>query len=86
MTAMAELESLDRLLDPVGDCFTDEVAARIVNLRADARVQSRLEDLAERNAEGTITSEEKSEYSSLVSAGNLISILQAKARVKLARG
>ncbi len=86
MTAVTELESLDRLLDPVRDCLTVEVAGRIAALRASADVQLRLDTLAERNAEGTITRDERSEYESLVSAGNLIAVLQAKARSKLARG
>ena len=86
MQSATEFQTLDRLLDPLQDCFTTEVASQIVNLRADDSVQSRLDELAERNSEGTITAEERSEYQALVSVGNLIAVLQAKARLSLTSG
>lgn len=81
-----KLQTLARLLDPVRDCFTPEVASRISRLRADATVQRRLDDLAARNAEGVITPDERAEYEALVSAGNLVAVLQAKARSVAAVG
>src|SRR2546423_12378599 len=86
MNTTAELETLDRLHDPVRDCFTPDVAKRIVGLRADAEAQARLDALAVKNAEGTITPDERAEYEALVSAGNLIAVLQAKARAALGGG
>ncbi len=80
MSTTIELHTLDRLLDPVRDCLTPDVAARLAGLRADETVQAKLDAFAERNAEGTITADERAEYESLVSAGNLIAVLQAKAR------
>ncbi|MDB5308979.1 MAG: hypothetical protein JWO38_3181 [Gemmataceae bacterium] len=80
MQTTTELKILDRLLDPIRDCLTVEVAARLVGLRADEATQSLLDQLAEKNAEGTITPDERAEYESLVTAGNLIAVLQAKAR------
>ena len=85
MSTIAELETLDRLLDPVRDCLTVDVAERIVHLRADDAAQGRLDDLAVKNAEGTITPDERAEYEALVSVGNLIAVLQAKARTALDR-
>lgn len=79
------LPLLTQLLHPLQDCLTPEVAERISALRADASVQSRLETLAMRNVEGTITPEERSDYESLVSAGNLIAVLQAQARATIVR-
>jgi hypothetical protein len=83
MHQTAEIQTLDRLLDPIRACFTPEVAAQVAGLRADATAQARLDDLAERNAEGTITADEREEYEALVRAGNLIAVLQAKARASL---
>lgn len=83
MQTTPELKTLDRLLDPIRDCFTTEVARRIVALRADETVQACLDELAEKNAEGTITPDERGEYEALISAGNLIAVLQAKARSAL---
>ena len=71
---------LDRLLDPVRDAFTPEVARAIADLRADAATQDRLDDLAERHHEGGLSPDELAEYQALVNAINLISVLQAKAR------
>ena len=78
-----EIRTLDRLLDPLRECFTPEVAAQIAALRADPATQARLDELAERNAAGTITADEREEYEALVRAGNLIAVLQAKARASL---
>ncbi len=74
---------LDDLLDPIGNCLTLDVATRIAALRADARTESRLERLAEKNAEGTITAKELAEYSSLVEALDVVAIVQAVARKAL---
>lgn len=77
---------LDRLLNPVRDVLTPEVAQAIADLRADATTQGRLDDLAERHHEGQLTPDELTEYQSLVSGINLISVLQAKARSVLKAG
>jgi len=82
--ALTELRALDRLLTPLQEWLTPEVATRIAGLRADALTRARLDDLAGKNAEGTISPEERSEYEALVSAGNLIAVLQAKTRAVLA--
>jgi hypothetical protein len=71
---------LDRMLEPVTDCLTPEVARRLAQMRADPELQARIDDLADRCTEGALTAEEKLEYETYVRAGNLIAILQAKAR------
>jgi hypothetical protein len=71
---------LDRLLNPVRDVLTPEVARAIADLRADAATQERLDDLGERHHEGRLSPEELAEYQALVNSINLISVLQAKAR------
>lgn len=73
-------ELLDRLLNPIRDVLTPEVAQAIADLRADAVVQGRLDDWAERHHEGQLTAEELAEYTNLVGAVNLIAVLQSKAR------
>jgi hypothetical protein len=52
----------------------------LANLRADAATQARLDDFASRNTSGQLTPAERAEYEVLVAAGNLIAVLQAKAR------
>ena len=76
---------LDRLLAPVTQCFTPEVAERLVALRTDAETQSRIEELAEKANEGELSPEELAEYEDYVEAVDLIAILQSRARAVLAK-
>jgi hypothetical protein len=76
---------LDQLLEPVSRCLTPEVARALSNLRASAKAQARIEELADRCVEGKLTSEEEAEYDAYLWGGNLIAILQAKARALLAK-
>jgi len=75
--------TLTRLLEPVGRCLTPGVAQELVNLRADPVVQKRIEELADKNTEGELSSEERDEYETYVRANEIIAILQAKARAIL---
>jgi hypothetical protein len=83
MAAIAASRILDDLLEPVGQCLTLDVAARIAALRADPKTQSRLDALAEKNAEGTLTAKENAEYAAYVEALDVVAILQAVARKAL---
>ena len=71
---------LDRLLNPLRDVLTPEVARAIADLRADAATQARLDELASRHHEGQLSTEDLAEYRALVNGMNLISVFQAKAR------
>ncbi len=71
---------LDELLEPLGACLTAEVAERVANLRAPESTQARMEALAQKSQEGSLSDPEREEYQALVSAGNFIAILQSKAR------
>ena len=71
---------LDRILDPLTDCFTPEVARRIVELQADQQARRRLDELAAKANEGQLTPQEDAEYKQSVDAIDLLAILQAKAR------
>lgn len=71
---------LDRLLTPLADCFTPEVAAKIADLRADDATQQRIDYLAEKANEGALTGEERDEYEVYVLTIDVIAVLQAKAR------
>lgn len=82
---MATTSYLDRFLDPVTDSFTPEMAHTVVNLRADAETQVRIEELRHKANLGTLTSEEDAEYKEFVEAVDIISIIQSKARKFLAK-
>jgi hypothetical protein len=76
---------LDRLLDPVGDFLTPEVARRLVSYRADPIVQARIDELAVKCNEGLLTPAERHEYEAAISAIDFVTFLQAKARTVLER-
>ncbi len=76
---------LDQLLDPVTRCLTPDAAKSLLQLRAPATAQARIEALADKCTAGTLTSDEEAEYDSYLWAGNLIAVLQAKARALLAQ-
>ena len=71
---------IDRLMDPVGRCLTPDVAKRIVSLRADEDLQSRVDDLADKANAGTLSPEERSEYEQYVNFSQFVTLLQIKAR------
>ena len=71
---------LDRLLEPLAGCLTPDVATKIADLRADETMQERIDYLAERSNEGTLTAEERDEYAGYLHAIDVIAVLQAKAR------
>lgn len=74
---------LERLLDPLTRCLTPESARALVALRADAVAQARIAELAEKCNQGQLGPEERREYETYVQVGNLVAILQAKARLLL---
>jgi len=76
---------LERLLDPVSRSLNVDAARKLVQLKADPKAQARVDELARKCNEGELTSVERSEYERYVTVGNLIAILQAKARLILAR-
>ena len=77
---VSESSVIDRLMDPVGRCLTPEVAKRIVSLRADSVLQSRVDVLADKANTGTLSDEERSEYEQYVNFSQFVTLLQIKAR------
>ena len=65
--------------------MNDEAAQKLISIKADRQVRMRIADLARRCNEGELTPDEHSEYETYVMAGEFIAILQAQARILLAR-
>jgi hypothetical protein len=76
---------LERLLEPVSSSLNEEAARKLIAIRADAELQARVGVLARKCNEGELTPAERSEYEQYVLIGDLLAILQAKARVLLQR-
>ena len=83
MGAMVDQHVLDEVLEPVGSCLTPEVARRIADLRAGAATQARLDQLADKSTQGSLSADEAAEYHTYVTAINFLGILQSKARAIL---
>jgi len=55
----------------------------VVELRIDSSVQERIDRLAERANDGTLSDDERLEYEALINTADFISILKLKARKQL---
>ena len=76
---------LDRLLDPLGNCLTVESARRLLKLKADRQLQTRMARLADKSNQGALTPEERSEYENYVKFGTFVALLKSKARLLLSK-
>ena len=85
MSTSTETAALDRVLEPVTDILTPEVARGIADMRADPQLQARLDELASKSTQDQLTDAERQEYEDYVDAIDFIGIFQAKARAVLAR-
>ncbi len=65
--------------------MTPQFARQLVDLRLDPQLQKQLDRLADKCNEGRLSPKERATYESYVSAIDVISILQSKARRVLAR-
>lgn len=74
------------MIDPIARVFTPESAREILEVRADDETQRRIDELADKCNEGTLTADERDEYQQFVSWFNLLTLLQAKARTVLKNG
>lgn len=76
---------LDRLLDGFASKLTPGTARALVDFRIEDEDRERIRDLADKCNEGLLTPEEKQEYEDYIRAGDLITLLQSKARLYLKR-
>ena len=75
----------DRILDPLAECLTPEVATRILEIRLDPNIQARVDELAAKANEGELTAEERAEYEIVIEKADLLGIFKSLARQVLAR-
>jgi hypothetical protein len=76
---------LDRFLDPVAQILPPDTARQILDLRLDPQLQARLDELAEKANQGTLSAEERQEYEEYVEGLDLIAVFKLKARAALRR-
>ncbi len=75
--------AFERGLDPVLRFLTPDQVRALVDYRGDATLVHRIEELAAKQNEGDLTSEEIAEYQGYVQANRFIAILQARAKALL---
>lgn len=76
---------LFRFLDSVMQILPPDIAVKIVEIRLDPSLQTRLDILAEKGNRGCLSTEEREEYAEYVEALDIIATLKIKARAAMRR-
>ena len=76
---------LERILEPVSSSLNEEAARKLLDIKADRKMQALVSKLADKCNEGSLTPEERREYEMYVMAGHFVAILKAKARILVPR-
>jgi len=74
----------DEILDPIAECLTPEVARQILAVQIDPQVQARVDELAAKASEGTLTADERDQYEDLIERADLLGIVKSLARQAVA--
>jgi hypothetical protein len=81
-----EAKIWERVIDPDDASFPPEVAGSILKLGFKDADVARMNELSQKASEGTLTVEEQNELDGYEHIGGFLNILQAKARLSLAKG
>lgn len=82
---MSTASLLDRFLDPVVEFLSADAAQKIIDLRIDQELQARLDALADKANEGTLSAAEQEEYEGYIDDLDTIAIFKLKAKAALRR-
>lgn len=82
---MSTTSILDRFLEPVVEFLPADTARKIIDLRIDASLQERIDELAEKANQGTLSADEREEYAAYIEELDMIAILKLKAQAALRR-
>lgn len=77
------MSCLDQFLDPKNGWFTPEAARQIVAWRPDDAIRARIQELGNKANSDELTPGEDAEYEQLIDEGDMIALLQLKARAVL---
>ena len=83
MSRAATISVLDQIVEPVVRSLNVDAARALLGIRASKPAAKRTALLARKCNEGALTPEERAEYETNVLAGELLALLQAKARAIL---
>lgn len=79
-------EAFHRCTDSFFALLTPEQMQRLANLQCDAKLQGRLEVLADKANEGLLSVAERAEYEGYIEANSILSVLRAEARFRVGHG
>jgi hypothetical protein len=82
-SSITEWEILADVIAPDQGELAAEVAQSVLRWKFTDRALARMNHLADHNNKGTITAQERQDLEKYLRVGNLINILQAKARLPL---
>jgi hypothetical protein len=84
-SAEADLEPViwARLIRAQKSAVSPEVAHYLLSIEFGEADRTRMNELADRSEAGTLTQEERAEFDSYLHIGNLLAVMQSKARVVL---
>ena len=80
---LTEAEVLDQLVTAEHPGLTPEAARVLLSLRFNADAIRRMNELAEKNRQGTLSAAEQAALEKYRRVGHFLNIVQAKARVRL---
>ena len=80
MTATFDTLAFDRGTDPILRLLTPGQVQALAAYRGDEALRQRIDELASRNGEGSLTEREQAEYEGYVRANKFVATLQARAR------
>ncbi len=72
-----------RLMQTPGDELSPEAAEYLLSIRFGENDVCRMRQLAERSEAGELTDDERTEFDSYLHVGNLLAVIQSKARLAL---
>ena len=84
-TPSREAAIWSRLMQAQKDDITPQVAEYLLSIAFAESDRYRMEELAVRSEAGTLTTEEQTEFDSYLHVGNLLAVMQSRARVALHR-
>jgi hypothetical protein len=83
ITPRDEADIWARLIESQPEELTPEAARYLLHFRFTENDQSRMQELADRSQAGILTEDEGREFDSYLHIGNLLAVMQSKARLVL---
>lgn len=83
MVANTETAIWERVIDPNEDDLSPEAARFLLRLDFGEPDHARMQELAEKSNDGTLTEDERTELHNYVRIGNVLALIQSKARLSL---